>query len=184
MEQLMKSIRDVAVFAWALVGINGTLATYGRGLPRGEAQPADGLPIWEPRPDMSIESQSSQRWLMTDEAKPASTRETRQSLADPYAHGLQAPPNNYTHTDPASWASDGQPRHAAYGGTFDQAHSLTAYGGTAHQPGGFQPATVPTQRPEGHRDPSPNDQSGFIAPTTQGGSSSSSSLQPDRFPWS
>ncbi|KAI0482872.1 hypothetical protein GGR56DRAFT_663588 [Xylariaceae sp. FL0804] len=48
MDQLMKSIRDVAVFAWALVGINGNLAAYGRGTPRDESTPADGLPIWDP----------------------------------------------------------------------------------------------------------------------------------------
>ncbi|KAI1079082.1 hypothetical protein F5B20DRAFT_177944 [Whalleya microplaca] len=47
-DQLMKSIRDVAVFAWALVGINGNVATYGRGVPRETAQPHDGLPIWDP----------------------------------------------------------------------------------------------------------------------------------------
>ncbi|KAJ2896150.1 hypothetical protein MKZ38_005843 [Zalerion maritima] len=48
LDQLMMSIRDVAVFAWALCGINGNLAAYARGLPRGEAQPHDGLPIWDP----------------------------------------------------------------------------------------------------------------------------------------
>ncbi|GKT50207.1 aryl hydrocarbon receptor nuclear translocator [Colletotrichum spaethianum] len=46
-DHLMNSIRDVAVFAWALVGINGNLATYTRGLPRDQAQP-DGLPVWDP----------------------------------------------------------------------------------------------------------------------------------------
>ena len=44
----MNSIRDIAVFAWALNGINGSLAAYSRGIPRGEAQPAAGLPIWQP----------------------------------------------------------------------------------------------------------------------------------------
>lgn len=48
LDQLMRSIQDVAVFAWALVGINGNLASYSRGLPRGGAQPPDGLPIWDP----------------------------------------------------------------------------------------------------------------------------------------
>ncbi|GAW18274.1 hypothetical protein ANO14919_077490 [Xylariales sp. No.14919] len=47
-DQLMKSIRDVAVFAWGLVGINGNLASYSRGKPSGESQPPDGLPIWDP----------------------------------------------------------------------------------------------------------------------------------------
>ena len=45
---LMDSIRDVAVFAWALTGINGCLSDYGRGSPVGESQPADGFPVWDP----------------------------------------------------------------------------------------------------------------------------------------
>ncbi|KAH7053354.1 hypothetical protein B0J12DRAFT_52964 [Macrophomina phaseolina] len=44
----MQSIRDVAVFAWALTGINGSLAEYSRGKPKGESQPPDGFPIWNP----------------------------------------------------------------------------------------------------------------------------------------
>lgn len=44
----MQSIRDVAVFAWGLTGINGCLTDYAHGTPRGESQPADGFPIWDP----------------------------------------------------------------------------------------------------------------------------------------
>ncbi|KAF5578192.1 hypothetical protein FPCIR_11677 [Fusarium pseudocircinatum] len=66
MDQLMQSIRDVAVFAWALVGINGNIASYGHGQPSGEAQPPDGLPIWDPEAgDASYEgpyNQAAQRW--------------------------------------------------------------------------------------------------------------------------
>ncbi|KAJ4118001.1 hypothetical protein NW760_000034 [Fusarium oxysporum] len=66
MDQLMQSIRDVAVFAWALVGINGNIASYGHGQPLGEAQPPDGLPIWDPEAgDASYEgpyNQAAQRW--------------------------------------------------------------------------------------------------------------------------
>ncbi|OCK72810.1 hypothetical protein K432DRAFT_411456 [Lepidopterella palustris CBS 459.81] len=46
----MNSIRDVAVFAWALTGINGSLAEYSRGKPTGESQPPEGFPIWAPEP--------------------------------------------------------------------------------------------------------------------------------------
>ncbi len=46
--EFMNSIRDVAVFAWSLTGINGSLAQYGRGKPTGESQPPSGLPIWDP----------------------------------------------------------------------------------------------------------------------------------------
>ncbi len=47
-QDLMNSIRDVAVFAWALTGINGSLERYSRGKPTGEAQPPGGLPVWAP----------------------------------------------------------------------------------------------------------------------------------------
>jgi hypothetical protein len=47
----MQSIRDVAVFAWALTGINGCLEEYARGTPVGESQPPDGFPVWNPLPD-------------------------------------------------------------------------------------------------------------------------------------
>ena len=43
----MDTIRDVAVFAWALTGINGSLAAYSRGKPVGESQPPR-LPVWDP----------------------------------------------------------------------------------------------------------------------------------------
>ena len=46
-ESFMNSIREVAVFAWALTGINGSLAQYGRGTPSGESQPPR-LQIWNP----------------------------------------------------------------------------------------------------------------------------------------
>ena len=44
----MTAIRDVAVFAWSLAGINGTLTDLSRGQPSGESQPPGGLPIWDP----------------------------------------------------------------------------------------------------------------------------------------
>lgn len=48
MDEFMNSIREVAVFAWSLTGINGSLARYGRGRPTGESQPPGGLPVWDP----------------------------------------------------------------------------------------------------------------------------------------
>ena len=44
----MDAIREVAVFAWALTGINGSMAAYSRGKPAGESQPPS-LPIWDPK---------------------------------------------------------------------------------------------------------------------------------------
>jgi hypothetical protein len=48
----MAAIRDVAVFAWSLTGINGSLAQYAKGTPSPEALPPDGLPIWDPSADV------------------------------------------------------------------------------------------------------------------------------------
>ena len=47
-EDFMNCIREVAVFAWALTGINGSLEQYGRGTPSGESQPPGGMPVWDP----------------------------------------------------------------------------------------------------------------------------------------
>jgi hypothetical protein len=48
-DYFMNSIREVAVFAWALTGINGCLADYTRGTPSGESQPPGGFPVWAPQ---------------------------------------------------------------------------------------------------------------------------------------
>lgn len=45
---LMSAIRDVAVFAWSLTGINGSLVDLAIGNPTGEAIPPGGLPVWDP----------------------------------------------------------------------------------------------------------------------------------------
>jgi hypothetical protein len=45
---VMKAIRDVAAFAWSLIGINGAMVDLAHGEPSGEAQPPGGLPIWDP----------------------------------------------------------------------------------------------------------------------------------------
>jgi hypothetical protein len=55
----MQSIRDVAVFAWALTGINGSLVDYARGKPLGESQPPEGFPVWNPLPDPGFGKQPS-----------------------------------------------------------------------------------------------------------------------------
>ena len=44
----MNSIREVAVFAWSLTGINGSLSKFSRGHPDDEALPPGGLPVWDP----------------------------------------------------------------------------------------------------------------------------------------
>lgn len=49
-DDFMNSIREQAIFAWALTGINGSLHNYTTGKPVGESLPLDGLPIWESDP--------------------------------------------------------------------------------------------------------------------------------------
>lgn len=46
-EAAIKSIREVAVFAWALCGINGNISAYGHGIPGPRSQP-QVLPVWNP----------------------------------------------------------------------------------------------------------------------------------------
>ncbi|CAK4024105.1 hypothetical protein DOTSEDRAFT_71770 [Lecanosticta acicola] len=55
----MSAIRDQAIFAWALTGINGSLAKYGTGKPIGNALPQDGLPIWASDPKSGESSDHS-----------------------------------------------------------------------------------------------------------------------------
>ncbi|KAF1353856.1 hypothetical protein BDV97DRAFT_396661 [Delphinella strobiligena] len=50
----MTSIREQAIFAWALTGINGSLKRFGHGRPAGESVPPDGLPIWESDPHSDL----------------------------------------------------------------------------------------------------------------------------------
>lgn len=42
----MSAIREQAVFAWALTGINGSLGDYAKGKPHGDSVPKDGYAIW------------------------------------------------------------------------------------------------------------------------------------------
>jgi hypothetical protein len=51
-EGFMQTIREVAVFAWALTGINGCMAQYAKGQPISGAQPFGGLPVWEQDADL------------------------------------------------------------------------------------------------------------------------------------
>ncbi|KAH7313106.1 putative aryl hydrocarbon receptor nuclear translocator-like protein 2 [Rhexocercosporidium sp. MPI-PUGE-AT-0058] len=65
--EFMNSIREVAVFAWSLTGINGNIASYGHGIPRGESQPPGGLPIWDPYAQPSPgylppDNQAAEKW--------------------------------------------------------------------------------------------------------------------------
>ena len=59
----MSAIRDQAVFAWGLTGINGSLAEFGHGKPLGESLPEYGLPVWASDPRQSPDgNRSSAGW--------------------------------------------------------------------------------------------------------------------------
>ncbi|KAG8676063.1 hypothetical protein FPOAC2_02144 [Fusarium poae] len=122
MDQLMQSIRDVAVFAWALCGINGNIASYGHGQPSGEAQPPDGLPIWDPTgAETSYEgpyNQAAQRWA----------REAQR-----HQHSLH--PQDSVSTD---FSMEGSADHSSYG-TGYQNHASNGYGNSwISQPSAYQ----------------------------------------------
>ncbi|KAL3428389.1 hypothetical protein PVAG01_01898 [Phlyctema vagabunda] len=79
-DQFMMAIREVAVFAWSLAGINGNIAAYGRGTPRGESQPPAGLPVWDPHAQPGYyppENQAAQRWMHVDERTTQMGHESR-----------------------------------------------------------------------------------------------------------
>lgn len=72
LDDFMASIRDVAVFAWSLTGINGNIASYAHGLPRGEAVPPRGFPVWDPHAQPSPnysppENQATMKWSRLSE---------------------------------------------------------------------------------------------------------------------
>ncbi|EHK99859.1 putative Aryl hydrocarbon receptor nuclear translocator-like protein 2 [Glarea lozoyensis 74030] len=97
----MASIKDVAVFAWSLAGINGNMAAYGRGVPRGESQP-EHLPILDPHghygkpyPGYSPpENQALLKWDLLErpyrEMMDAPTSTSMQEPKVPYQHRRQA----------------------------------------------------------------------------------------------
>lgn len=53
---IYNTIRDVAVFAWSLTGINGSVADYSHGTPVGEALPPGGVPVWNPEATVPAEA--------------------------------------------------------------------------------------------------------------------------------
>jgi hypothetical protein len=112
-DQLMRSIRDVAVFAWALVGINGNLASYSHGQPGGESQPPDGLPIWDPNapktsylgPEPTFSRRRGDAFLDKHSAKPISSN-------SPFYKPGPAPRGGQGHTHALSRFDNMNSRHS------------------------------------------------------------------------
>jgi hypothetical protein len=108
LDEFMNSIREVAVFAWSLTGINGNIASYGHGTPRGEAVPPAGLPIWDPfgQPSpgyLPPENQAFQKWnrigLMTNEPSDGTTHynHSHQEADRQAQHGYSSEPMESNH---------------------------------------------------------------------------------------
>lgn len=98
LDDFMNSIREVAAFAWSLAGINGNIASYGHGVPRGEAQPPAGLPVWDPYAQPAPEvlppiNQAEERWVRMDE------KANEANNKDPFQHPRQVSdrPEGSTH---------------------------------------------------------------------------------------
>ena len=80
----MSAIREQAIFAWALTGINGSLAEFGQGKPLGEAMPSDGLPVWASDPRQSQNGwDSGQDMLGSANRSPQDSRHGPHLFGDP-----------------------------------------------------------------------------------------------------
>ncbi|ORY58249.1 uncharacterized protein BCR38DRAFT_78908 [Pseudomassariella vexata] len=124
-DQLMRSIRDVAVFAWALVGINGKLAAFSRGTPRDDAQPPDGLPIWDPNAGQTAyqppENQAARRWRQLEQTKMGPPHMAGYNADAPRGFGAAPGFNNtnYTYSHQFSWS------HSTYTPAFETGPAYT-----------------------------------------------------------
>jgi len=113
LDQLMRSIRDVAVFAWALVGINGNLGAYAHGLPTGEAFPQDAL--GGNMPFYVLDGQVPMTWSRKDNQGSSNACYSPPSYPADVSHGYtQGLPGlgNYAYPRQSVWS--GSP-HMQYG---------------------------------------------------------------------
>ena len=144
-EDFMNSIREVAVFAWSLTGINGSLERYGRGTPSGESLPANGYPVWDPSSTAGPEVQTSAKHVdngynycpinglpidrrFQDTISPVTGNGNHITVDHPYP----APaPANDVHTTPyghqPEQVTDIQ-QHSKLNGRYDHATSTNAHG--------------------------------------------------------
>ena len=123
-----------------ILGINGNFATHSRGVPRDEAQPPDGLPVWDPdagnQPYLGPENQAVRRWEELDERSAAR------------AHGRPYPPvmQSYRRPSPSigSYAAPPPvwpgPPNAPFPPTYTQAQHHHVHFHHHHQPQPLQQA--------------------------------------------
>jgi len=82
-DDFMSSIREQAIFAWALTGINGSLHKFGHGRPMGDAVPQDGLPIWESDPAIDLTRSDSGPTNIDGHMKGSGLHRERDIFGDP-----------------------------------------------------------------------------------------------------
>ena len=84
----MNAIRDQAVFAWGITGINGSLAEFGKGKPLGESLPQDGLPVWASDPKGSSGAKrDSNGWYNRSDTSGATSRSPENERASGHIFG-------------------------------------------------------------------------------------------------
>lgn len=112
-QDFMNSIKEQAIFAWALTGINGSLHRYSGGTPQGESLPSLGLPIWqsdydgdvrEQRTDSASSGISSNKKPPSIPSGPSPTGSSRDPFGDP---GLYKNPSSRLHSAGSNYMSNG-----------------------------------------------------------------------------
>jgi hypothetical protein len=139
-DDFMASIRDVAVFAWSLAGINGNMAAYGRGTPRGESQPAH-LPILDPHGHYGQpypgynppENQALQKWNLLERPYRTRTNEPVEEHKIPFQHRRQAGYLRAQYNGGSGMMGSDRPNSSAH--NYLGNHSL----GLHYQPNSFEP---------------------------------------------
>lgn len=124
---LMDTIREVAVFAWALTGINGSLAQYSRGKPSGESQPPDGLPVWNADPMHVSEGQR-----LNGYANGSATGQSHDQYNN-YTNDMYYNHNDY-HADRQEPWMHGQQQYISSNGVNGYSTGVTSHGGGHYDP--------------------------------------------------
>lgn len=114
-QDFMNAIRDQAIFAWALTGINGSLAEFGQGRPKGHSLPMGGLPVWASDPRQSPGSDRSSNGGFQSGAEMFGS--ASRSPAERSGHRLFGDPGLDRSGGRGSGFSSGNAAHSAGGST-------------------------------------------------------------------
>ena len=140
-EDFMNSIREVAVFAWSLTGINGSLEKYGRGTPSGESLPPEGYPIWDPSSTAGAERQTSNAYISNgynyspSDGTPIDRQiEVKNGMADGYHHKATNHDGPYAPPAPSHNTFYEHPQCNDYGQKVSGHHAMKETNGYGHSP--------------------------------------------------